>query len=119
MVHEPRVIHMNSKHQPADIRFWGGDSIGHWEGDTLVVETTNLTDKTHYRGSSGAMKVTERFTRVSDRSIEYRATMDDPSTWAKPWTIEEQLILQADPLLEYACHEGNYAMQGILGGKDR
>ena len=115
MVHEPRVIHMNSRHLPADIRFWGGDSIGHWEGDTLVVETTNLTDKTHYRGSSGAMKVTERFTRVSDRSIEYRATMDDPSTWAKPWTIEEQLILMADPLLEYACHEGNYAMKGILG----
>lgn len=119
MVHEPRVIHMNSRHPAADIRFWGGDSIGHWEGDTLVVETTNFTDKTHYRGSSRAMKVTERFTRVSDRSIEYRATMDDPSTWAKPWTIEEQLVLQADPILEYACHEGNYAMQGILGGKER
>lgn len=117
MVHEARVVHLNSKHQPAGLRFWGGDSIGHWEGDTLVVETTNLTDKTHYRGSSAAMKVTERFTRVSDRSIEYRATMDDPTTWAKPWTIEEQLVLQADPLLEYACHEGNYAMKGILDSK--
>ena len=119
MVHEARVVHLNSKHQPAGLRFWGGDSIGHWEGDTLVVETTNLTDKTHYRGSSAAMKVTERFTRVSDRSIEYRATMDDPTTWAKPWTIEEQLVLQAEPLLEYACHEGNYAMKGILDSKER
>lgn len=119
MVHEARVIHLNSKHQPAGLRFWGGDSIGHWEGDTMVVETTNLTNKTRYRGSSGAMKVTERFTRVSDRSIEYRATMDDPTTWAKPWTIEEQLVLQAEPLLEYACHEGNYAMKGILDSKER
>ena len=119
MVHEARVVHLNSKHQPAGLRFWGGDSIGHWEGDTMVVETTNLTNKTRYRGSSGAMKVTERFTRVSDRSIEYRATMDDPTTWAKPWTIEEQLVLQADPLLEYACHEGNYAMKGILDSKER
>lgn len=119
MVHEARVVHLNSKHQPSGLRFWGGDSIGHWEGNTLVVETTNLTDKTRYRGSSGAMKVTERFTRVSDRSIEYRATMDDPTTWAKPWIIEEQLVLQADPLLEYACHEGNYAMKGILDSKER
>lgn len=119
MVHEARVVRINAKHEPPNVRKWTGDSIGHWEGDTLVVETTNLTDKTHYRGSSQNMKVTERFTRVSDRSIEYRATMDDPSTWAAPWTIEEQLTLMNDPILEYACHEGNYAMAGILGDKNK
>jgi hypothetical protein len=117
MVHDARIVHMNAKHQPSSVRQWFGDSIGHWEGDTLVVETTNFTDKTRYRGSSMDMKVTERFTRVSDKTIEYRATLDDPSTWTKPWSIELAFNAVPGPLYEYACHEGNYAMVDILGAK--
>ncbi len=117
MVHDARIIHMNAKHQPSTVRQWFGDSIGHWEGDTLVVETTNFNDQTHYRGATMNLKVTERFTRVSDKTIEYRATMEDPSTWTKPWSIELAFTSVPGPLYEYACHEGNYAMEGILGGK--
>ncbi len=117
MVHDARIVHMNAKHQPPTVRQWSGDSIGHWEGNTLVVETTNFNDQTHYRGSSMDLKITERFTRVSDRTIEYRATMDDPSTWAKPWSIELGLSAVPGPLYEYACHEGNYAIVDILGAK--
>ncbi|HEX6897738.1 MAG TPA: hypothetical protein VF146_20800 [Bryobacteraceae bacterium] len=115
MVHDARIIHMNAKHQPPAVRKWLGDSIGHWEGDTLVVETTNFTDHTPYHGSSRELKVTERFRRISDKTIEYRATMEDPSTWAKPWSIELPFAAIPGPLYEYACHEGNYAMPGILG----
>jgi hypothetical protein len=116
MIHDARIVHMNAKHQPPAVRQWFGDSIGHWEGDTLVVETTNFTDKTRYRGSSMDLKVTERFRRVSDKTIEYRATMEDPSTWTKPWSIELPFNSVPGPLYEYACHEGNYAMVDILGG---
>jgi hypothetical protein len=119
MVHDVRVVHMNAKHQPSNVRQWFGDSIGHWEGDTLVVETTNLTDQTHYRGSSMDLKVTERFRRVSDKAIEYRATMDDPSTWAKPWSFDLAFVSVPGPIYEYACHEGNYAMVDILGGASK
>ncbi len=117
MVHDMRIVHLNAKHQPPSVRQWFGDSIGHWEGDTLVVETTNFNDETHYRGATKELKVTERFTRVSDKAIEYRATMDDPTTWAKPWSIELAFNAVPGPLYEYACHEGNYAIQGILGAK--
>ena len=116
MVHDARVVHMNVKHQPQDVRQWFGDSIGHWEGDTLVVETTNFTDQTHYRGASMNLKVTERFRRVSDKTIEYRATLDDSSTWAKPWSFEEAFNSVPGPIYEYACHEGNYAIADILAG---
>jgi hypothetical protein len=117
MVHDARIIHMSSKHQPQTIRQWFGDSIGHWEGDTLVVETTNFNDQTHYRGSTMNLKVTERFTRVNEKTIEYRATMEDPSTWTKPWSIELAFSSVPGPLYEYACHEGNYAIVSILGAK--
>ena len=117
MVHDARVIHMNAKHQPPTVRQWFGDSVGHWEGDTLVVETTNFNDHRHYRGATKDLKVTERFKRVSDKTIEYRATTEDPSTWTRPWSIELAFTSVSGPLYEYACHEGNYAMQGILGGK--
>jgi len=117
MVHDARVIHMNAKHQPPTVRQWFGDSVGHWEGDTLVVETTNFNDHRHYRGATKDLKVTERFKRVSDKTIEYRATTEDPSTWTRPWSIELAFTSVPGPLYEYACHEGNYAMQGILGGK--
>jgi len=117
MVHEARIVHMNAKHVDEKIRKWFGDSIGHWEGDTLVVETTNFDDHTHYRGSTANLKVTERFTLVSDKTIEYRATLEDASTWTKPWSIELALNSVPGPLYEYACHEGNYAILGILGAK--
>jgi hypothetical protein len=116
MIHDGRIIHMNSKHPPPSVRQWLGDSIGHWEGDTLVVETTNFTDQTHYRGSTQDLKVTERFTRVSDKTIEYRATIEDPSTWTKPWSLELPFNSVPGPLYEYACHEGNYAIVDILRG---
>ena len=117
MVHDARIIHMTAQHQPPTVRQWFGDSIGHWEGDTLVVETTNFNDETHYRGSTMNLKVTERFRRVSDKAIEYRATIEDPATWTKPWSLELAFSSIPGPLYEYACHEGNYAMEGILGGK--
>ena len=117
MVHDARIVHMRPEHAPPTVRQWFGDSIGHWEGDTLVVETTNFNDQTHYRGASMNLKVTERFTRVSDKTIEYRATMEDPSTWTKPWSIELAFSSVPGPLYEYACHEGNYAMVSILGAK--
>jgi len=115
-IHDVRIIHMNAKHPPDNVQQWTGDSIGHWEGDTLVVETTNFTNQTHFRGSSQSLKVTERFTRVDAKTILYKATMEDASTWTKPWTVELPFIAQAGPIYEYACHEGNYAIEDILGG---
>jgi hypothetical protein len=119
MIHDTRIIRMNAPHAPPDVRLWLGDSIGHWEGDTLVVETTNFTGQTRYRGSSPDLKVTERFTRADDRSILYKATLEDPATWTKPWTLELPFIAAPGPIYEYACHEGNYAIEDILGGLRR
>jgi hypothetical protein len=116
MVHDIRVIRINGTHQPAGVRQLLGDSIGHWEADTLVVDTTNFTDKTRFRGSSENLHVTERFRRVDSRTILYRATVDDPATFTKPWTLEYPFLATAGPVYEYACHEGNYAMPDILGG---
>jgi hypothetical protein len=116
MVHDIRVIRINGTHQPADIRQLLGDSIGHWEGDTLVVDTTNFTDKTRFRGSSENLHVIERFRRVDAHTILYRATIEDTATYTKPWTLEYPFLATAGPVYEYACHEGNYAMPDILGG---
>ena len=116
MVHDIRVIRMNGTHKPASVRQLLGDSIGHWEGDTLVVDTTNFTDKTRFRGSSENLHVVERFRRVDANTILYRATIDDPSTYSKQWTIEYPFLAAQGPVYEYACHEGNYAMPDILGG---
>ena len=116
MVHDIRVIRINGTHKPADIRQLLGDSIGHWDGDTLVVDTTNFTDKTRFRGSSENLHVIERFRRIDSHTILYRATVDDPATYTKQWTLEYQFVATAGPVYEYACHEGNYAMPDILGG---
>lgn len=118
-IHDVRVVRINGTHLPPDIRQWVGDSIGHWEGDTLVVETTNFNDLTHFRGSSRDLKVTERFTRVDANTILYKATMEDPSTWTRPWSVELPFAAAAGPIYEYACHEGNYALEDILGGARR
>jgi hypothetical protein len=116
MVHDIRIIRMNGTHVPANVRQWLGDSIGHWEGDTLVVDTTNFTDKTSFRGSSANLHVIERFKRVDANTILYRATVDDPSIFTRQWTLEYPFTATAGPVFEYACHEGNYAMPDILGG---
>ncbi len=116
MVHDTRIIRLNSTHDPSNMQKWLGDSIGHWEGDTLVVETTNFRPEVRYRGASDQLKVTERFRRVDAETILYRVTMEDPATWTKPWTMEYPFRATPGPVYEYACHEGNYAMPDILGG---
>jgi hypothetical protein len=116
MVHDVRIIRMNGTHAPANVRKWLGDSIGHWDGDTLVVDTTNFTDQTKFEGSSPDLHVIERFKRVDANTILYRATIDDPSTFTKIWTVEYPFRATPGPVYEYACHEGNYAMTDIMGG---
>jgi len=116
MVHDARIIRMGGQHLPANVRLWMGDSIGHWEGETLVVETTNFTSKTQFRGSSENLKVTERFTRTDPRTIHYRFTVEDPSTWDRSWTGEYPWLETPDQIFEYACHEGNYGLEGVLRG---
>jgi hypothetical protein len=116
MIHDARIVRMNGTHAPANMRQWFGDSIGRWDGDTLVVDTTNFTDKTNFRGSSENLHVIERFTRVGPNIVLYKATVDDPTTFTKNWTLEYPFVATAGPIYEYACHEGNYAMTDILGG---
>jgi hypothetical protein len=124
MIHETRVVPLDGRaHVGAGIKMWLGDSRGRFEGDTLVVETTNFTDRTAIGVNGGgqrhseAMKITERFTRVADDVIDYRMTVEDPETYAAPWTM--QFPLKRDDgygMFEYACHEGNLAMFNILSG---
>jgi hypothetical protein len=116
MVHDARVIRMNAQHLPKTIRRWLGDSIGHWEGDTLVVDTTNFTDKTRFRGSTENLHVVERFSRVDAKTVRYQFTVEDPATWTRPWTGEYAWPATRDLIYEYACHEGNYALEDILRG---
>jgi hypothetical protein len=116
MVHDARIVRMNATHASPDVRLWLGDSVGHWEGDTLVVDTTNFTNKTRFRGSTENLHVVERFTRIDARTILYRATIEDPAAFARPWTIEYPFLATQGPIYEYACHEGNYSLTDILGG---
>ena len=116
MVHDARIIRMNAEHLPKNIRRWMGDSVGHWEGDTLVVDTTNFNDKTRFRGATEDLHVVERFTRVDNKTLLYRFTVEDPNTWDKPWTGEYTWPATDKPIYEYACHEGNYALGDILRG---
>jgi hypothetical protein len=117
MIHDVRVIPTDgSPHLPPDVRQWMGDSRGHWEGDTLVVDTTNFTDRTAFRGSSANLHVVERFRRVDANTILYSFTVDDPSTWAHPWSAEIPMTQIKGPIFEYACHEGNYGMANNLSG---
>jgi hypothetical protein len=116
MIHDVRVIRMNAEHQPDSIRRWFGDSIGHWDGDTLVVDTINFASQVTFRGSSKNLHVIERFRRVDDHTMLYRATVDDPTTFTKPFTVEYPFRSTNDKIFEYACHEGNYSIVDILGG---
>jgi len=116
MVHDVRVIRMNGTHAPSNVRTLLGDSIGHWDGDTLVVDTTNFREEGAFYGASENLHVIERFQRISPDQILYRVTIDDPSTYAKQWTMEFPFNATPGPVYEYACHEGNYAMTDIMGG---
>jgi hypothetical protein len=116
MVHDARIIRMNAQHLPKTIRKWLGDSVGHWEGDTLVVDTTNFTDKTRFHEASENLHVVERFTRTDDHRLLYRFTIDDPDTWDKSWTGEYTWPATDKPIYEYACHESNYALGDVLRG---
>ncbi len=116
MVHDTRYIRIGGDHLPPHVKQWMGNSVGHWDGDTLVVETTNFTDKTRFRGSGEDLKVTERFTRAADGTILYRFTVEDPSTWERAWTGEYPWNPTQEDIYEYACHEGNYALETVLRG---
>jgi hypothetical protein len=117
MVHDARIVRMNSEHPPADVRKWLGDSIGWWEGDTLVVDTTNFhPDGGAGRGGSENTHVVERFSQLPDGNLLYRFTVEDPGVWTAPWSGEYVWRSSDEKVYEYACHEGNYAMEGILKG---
>lgn len=118
MVHDARVIRMNGTHPPAGMRKWFGDSIGHWEGDTLVIETTNFHPMSGFRNSWENLKVTERLTRRNANTLNYRWTVEDPATFTAPFTGE--LVFNAmapgEMVYEYACHEANYGLEGVMSG---
>jgi len=117
MIHDVRIIPLDGRPRlPQNVRQWMGSYTGHWEGETLVVETTNFTDKTRFQGSSENMRLTERFTRVGDDTIRYQFTIDDPSTWTQPWSAEVPMKKTIGPLFEHACHEGNYGLYNTLAG---
>ena len=115
MIHDARIIPMDGRpHLASGIRQWLGDSRGHWEGDTLVIETTNFSDKTAFQGSSEHMRLTERFKRVDADTLLYEFTVNDPEAFTKPWTAQIPSVRSDGAIYEYACHEGNYGMFGIL-----
>jgi hypothetical protein len=127
MIHDVRIIPTDGRpHVPVGVRQWMGDSRGRWEGNTLVVETTNFTNKTAdvgagmqratFRGSDDKLRLIERFTRVEPNTLLYEFTVDDPTAFTKPWTAQIPMSKIPGPLFEYACHEGNYAMTGVLAG---
>ena len=117
MIHDARIIPIDGRAPlPETMRQWMGDSRGHWEGDTLVIETANLNGKNPFRGSSENMHITERLARVSADTLSYRFTVTDPATWATPWTAEAPMTKSVGPIFEHACHEGNYGVMNTLAG---
>ena len=116
-IHDARIIPLDGRpHLPQDVRQWNGDSRGLWEGDTLVVETTNFSPKSNFMGSTENLRVVERLTRVAQDRINYEITIDDPTTWSRPWTAMLPLRQKPEQIYEFACHEGNYSMEGALRG---
>ncbi len=117
MMHETRIIPLDGRSPVGPkIRAWHGDSRGHWEGQTLVVETTNFNEQRRFEGATSQLRLVERFTRLGSDTIRYRLTVSDPATFSRPWTLENGLRRSAGPLYEVACHEGNYGLTGILSG---
>ena len=117
LIHDARVIPVDGRpHLNEDVRLWHGDSRAHYDGDTLVVETRNYSTRGSFRGASENLQVVERFTRVSVDTIAYEVTFEDPTTWTSPWTLMIPLKQSDGDIFEYACHEGNYGLEGILTG---
>jgi hypothetical protein len=117
MIHDARKIPLNGgPHIPSAIQQWFGDSRGHWEGDTLVVDTTNYKPRAFMSVSTEKLHVIERFSRSGPETLKYEITIDDPGTWTKPWSLMIPLRHSAEPVYEYACHEGNSGLAGILSG---
>ena len=117
MAHDARIIPTDGRpHAPKAIRNWNGDSRGHWEGDTLVIDTTNFSSKSDFMGSRENLHLIEKFTRVSKDILNWEITVDDPSTWTKPWTMMIPLARKDELIYEYACHEANESMEGMLKG---
>ena len=117
MVHDARVIPIDGRpHLPPGIRQYQGDSRGHWQAGTLVIDTINFLRETSFRGSSANLRLTERFTRIDADTLMYEFTVDDPMTWTKPWSVAVPMKKVDEPIYEYACHEGNYALRNILSG---
>lgn len=117
MIHEARIIPLDGR--PVldnDVRQWSGDPRGHWEDDVLVVETKNFSTQSNFRGSSENLHLVERFSRVGPETLQWDVTVSDPTHWTKPWTLSILMTKSDAPIFEYACHEGNYAMEGILAG---
>lgn len=116
MIHDTRIVRINAVHLPPAIRLWLGDSIGRWDGDTLVVDTTNFTGKTRWRQSTDALHLVERFTLETAEKIRYDFTVEDAATYTQPWSGNLTIRRTTGAIYEYACHEGNYGLAGILRG---
>jgi hypothetical protein len=117
MIHDARIIPLDGRpHLPGHVRQWLGDSVGRWDGDSLVVETTNLTDKTNYRGTGENLRLVERLTRTASDILHYEVTVHDPATFTRPWTAALPARRADGEIYEYACHEANYGLEGILRG---
>jgi hypothetical protein len=115
MIHDARIVPIDGRpHLSGGIRQWLGDPRGRWEGDTLVVETVQFSDKASFRGSRGALRLVERFKRLDEDTLSYQFTVEDPSTWTAPWTVEVPMVRSDGQVYEYACHEGNYGLRNIL-----
>ena len=117
MIHSARIVDLTRReHMPQQLRFLTGDSIGHWDGDTLVVDTTNFSLEGGFRGATTKLHLVERFTRDSADTLRYEFTVDDPDTWTRPWSASIPMTRTDERMFEYACHEGNYALAGVLQG---
>ena len=115
MIHDARIVPIgNRQRPPASLQKWMGDSRGWWEGDTLVVETTNFSSRSNFRGSSSGLRLTERFSRTEAQALNYEFTVEDPTTWVRPWTAAWAMARSDGPIYEYACHEGNYGLKHIM-----
>jgi len=117
MIHSARIIPLDGRpHAPAGIRSLTGDSVGHWDGDTLVVDTTNFSQEAGFRGASTRMHLVERFTRLDKDTLRYEFTVDDPATWTAKWSASIPMTRTDELIYEYACHESNYGLEGVLKG---
>jgi hypothetical protein len=117
MIHSARIVDLSGRpHRPRTMRFLTGDSIGRWEGDTLVVDTTNFSTEGWFRGATTNLHLVERFTRVDRDILRYEFTVDDPETWTKKWTASIPMTRSDELMFEYACHEANYGLEGVLKG---